>query len=120
MSVKTTGLEFKKFYFDEDFWPKGAYHDELEIVIDGKQYTSNDVDSVDFSTLADNDSITIIDGVVLSEDDSTSVGFVTFFKRWRKQCNNKYITLECDASAYEELKAALAVVIKSHKAKMIG
>mgnify|MGYP006272807495 CR=1 FL=1 len=36
--MMTTGAEFKAFYTDPEWWPQGAYHDDVVLNIDGIAY----------------------------------------------------------------------------------
>lgn len=81
MTTKTTGAEWKRFYSDKTYWPKQAYHEDEELIVDGEPWTWTD----DMMTIADAAKITVSGGVVyLNENDKNGPTVEAYFKRWRK------------------------------------
>ena len=80
MAVKTTGAEFKKFYYDPEFWPKDSWIDEIELLVDGERNESAE-DDVDI--ILDESKVTIVSGFVALDKDNTP-SLESFFKKWRK------------------------------------
>ena len=44
--MKTTGLELKRFYSDEAFWPEEASIDDWYLEVDGIETDPEDLDSI--------------------------------------------------------------------------
>jgi hypothetical protein len=98
--IKTTGLEFKEFYFDEAYWPEGWFHDDGEITIDGKEDTPID------ENIPDSSSVVINGGTIFKGDyDAGDIDFETHFKRWRKAQTSEYVTVIIPKGKSDELKA---------------
>ena len=62
MTVKTTGAEFKRFYFDDAYWPDGTWHEDEEIEVYGLR-TSEDIAIED---IPDTASMRISAGMVMN------------------------------------------------------
>jgi hypothetical protein len=105
MTVKTTGTELKRFYFDEAFWPDGAWHEDEEI----EAYGSPLSEDIGIEDVPDNAVVKITGGVVLGlpdwEDDGPS--FEAHFKRWRKAQNAVSFVVECAKDKEEAVRAAI-------------
>ena len=91
MAVRTTGAEWNKFYSDISAWPKGAWHDDEEILVNGSPHDpDNDLGSIDPSA-----SITVSGGTVyLLPEDNDGPALDLYFKRWRKAQTTVYIVCE--------------------------
>lgn len=103
MTVKTTGAEFWAFYNDEGFWPKGAWHDDTLILVNGKE-----VDDYTRENIPDDAQLVLDGGVVfLDERGTKDTGFEAHFKKWRKGQNTAYLAVECPKDKLEAVKAAI-------------
>ena len=112
MAIKTNGAELKAFYNDDAYWQKkedstsdDIWHEELVLVVNGAEQSD------DFSInedLQDEDQVTIIDGVVLSNIEKfNGRSFESFFKAWRKQQNTVYLSV---SAPKDKLDAVLAAI----------
>lgn len=103
MAVKATGREWKDFYEDDNFWPKGAWHEGEEIWIDGKwleEFTPEE--------LSDSSILTVKGGIVyLSEDANDGPSLETFFKRWRKNRNTTIFIVEVSKECTDAMRALI-------------
>lgn len=109
MATKTNGAELKAFYADGEFWPNsedsqiGIFHEETVLQVNG------DVpDDVEITDLNDTDSVTILSGVVLDENDrSFEMSFEAYFKKWRKKANTTYLIVSVPNDKADAVKAAI-------------
>lgn len=112
MATKTTGAELRAFYNDDAYWQKSPdsssdeiWHEELVLVVNGVEKTD------DFSInedLADDDKVTIIDGVILSTIDAFGArSFESFFRAWRKLQSTAHFTVTVPKEKLEAVKAAI-------------
>lgn len=101
MSVKTTGLEFKKFFTDDDFWPEGWSHEGVIMINRG------DCIEFDMDDIKDDAIVCFQHGVVLDEEYASRGSFESFFKKWRRKQTIKSILVECDVAKFEAVKAAI-------------
>jgi len=102
MAIKTTGIEFKKFYSDRSIWQEGWWHEDEFILIDG--IPSDEFDG-DYDQLNDNCKISISGGVVFDEENEAKWSFESFFKKWKKSQSTTYLSIEIENTKLEELKA---------------
>lgn len=107
MTVKTTGIEIKRFYRDKDFWPDDngeTYHDSEEIFVDG---TSLAIEKSIFD-IPDSAVVSIRGGVVFGPMwDSNEPTFEAYFKRWKKMQTTVTLLIECDVTAADVVAAAI-------------
>lgn len=104
MGVKTNGSEFKRYYNDPDSWPKDAWHDDILIVVDGRELG----DDAELNEIADHAIVEIQSGVVYtSEDDRDPVDMELHFKRWRKKQSVQTILVSIEVSKLDEFKVAI-------------
>ena len=104
MTVKTTAIEFKTFYNDDDFWPDGRWHEGGEIIItfDGQVI----VDSPRYSLLQmpNHAEVSITGGLV--QDGVIEFGtFEDYFKKWWEQQGR--LTVRAPLDKLEAVKAAI-------------
>ena len=82
-NVITTGAELKAFYRDSKFWPEGGvtevWHEEVSLRINGKLNESPDIHGID-----DAATVEIVNGGVISNDDSVDEHFDAYFRKWQK------------------------------------
>lgn len=105
MATKATGAEFKKFYADETMWPKGTYHDDTILCVDGVEQE----DGIDPEKLSDTAIVHIKGGYLVGPQWEHNEGpsLEIYFKRWRKAQNTALLSVECDKSVLEAVKAAI-------------
>lgn len=103
MVAKSTGAEFKRFYQDPEFWPDGAFHEDVIFKVDG--HTQED--GIDVQTLRDNSTVTIEGGIVLGVFNDNEPSVDAYFKRWKKQQTRTSFLVECEVSKLDAVKAAI-------------
>ena len=107
MTVKTTGIEIKRFYSDKDFWPDDngdTYHDSEEIFVDG---TSLDIEKSIFD-IPDGAVVRIRGGIVFGPKwNSNEPTFEAYFKQWKKRQTTTTLVIECDVTAADAVVAAI-------------
>ena len=95
MSTKTDGATFKAFYRDKNYWPDGTYHDEVLVLINGKDPGENisldkindtDVLSIEYGWLHE-----LPDGRGGYIDDRT---FEAHFLKWLEEQNTVRLVVE--------------------------
>lgn len=118
MTVKTFGVEFKRFYSDQKYWPdKGdTYHDDVIYRVNGEEVDGD----FDMTKVEDTASIEIEGGIVMnspfySKDNEPSLE--TYFRRWKKEQTTAYFLVECDVSQVEGAKKAVKDYLASLKSK---
>ena len=99
MTVKTTGAEFKRFYADSAFWPKGASHEEEKILADGEE-----PDILD--EIPDNAMVSITGGIVLGIK-GKEPSLESWFRKWKKTQTTVSFVVECDITAQVNLISAI-------------
>lgn len=104
MPIKTTGLEWNKFYSDPEFWPDDYWHEGEFVKVNGEEKDEN----YSISQVEDNDSLLIsISGGVVYVGDNVNVDQIpleSHFKRWRKKQLKSIVLIDIDNSKLEELK----------------
>lgn len=103
MTVKTTGAEFKRFYFDDAYWPDGTWHKGEEIEVDGLPI-SEDLAIVD---VPDTASMRITGGVVMGLTDDSDPSVESYFKKWRKAQSTVSFVVECDKDKEGAVRSAV-------------
>lgn len=107
MAVKTTGAEFKRFYEDENFWPKDdgrTWHDDEVVTVNGIEQK----DGVDTTVMADDAAVRLEGGIVYGPKwDGNEPSLEAYFKRWRKLQNTSSFLVECDTAHLDAVKAAV-------------
>jgi hypothetical protein len=99
-----SGAEWKTFYADDNSWPDGSWHDDAEITIDGSAVGPD----FDLSKVSDCAQMSVSGGVVFFEETDEGPSLESHFKKWRKQQNTIFITVECNKDAVEKVRAAIA------------
>ncbi|MFA6354049.1 MAG: hypothetical protein WCW93_03905 [Candidatus Paceibacterota bacterium] len=100
--IKTTGLEFKRFYDDSEVWVDGAYHDDLELYINGTQWMGD----TDLEVIDNTDKIRIGSGVILY-DDGTYADFCKVFRGWLKKQTTVILTVEVPKEKAQILESGI-------------
>ena len=103
MSVKTTGAEFKRFYFDDSYWPDGTWHEDEEIEIDGNPI-SEDLAIEDIHDIA---ALKVTGGIVMGRADGITPSVESYFKKWRKAQNTVSLVVECGKDKEADVRAAV-------------
>ena len=103
MTVKTTGAEFKRFYFDDAYWPDGTWHEDEEIEVDGLP-TSEDLA---IENIPDTASMRIAGGVVMGLADDSAPSVESYFKKWRKAQSTASFVVECAKDKEGAVRAAI-------------
>lgn len=101
MTIKTTAVEFKKFYNNEDLWPEGG---ETIITFDGQVI----VDSPRYHLLEmpDHAEVSITGGLV--RDGEKEFGtFEAYFEKWRKKQGITHLSISVPLDKLEAIKAAI-------------
>lgn len=111
MTIKCTGLEFKKFYSDDPAWGEESYHDGLEIRVNGSDEHG---DGFDDSVLKDTDTIEILGGYVYIPS-STEGGMPLdkFFRKWKKNQDTETIVVTVDKARLPYLMDAIRGVVSA-------
>lgn len=105
MAVKMTGAEWLAFYSDPSFWPKGAWHDDEEFLVDGSPAS----DGLDLAKVPPEASITVSGGIVyIRATDNHGPSLESYIRRWRKVQTTTMIAVEVPKEKLEAVKAAIA------------
>lgn len=106
-NVQTTGFELKAFYQDSKFWPEGGvtevWHEEVSLIINGKTDHSPDIHNIE-----DSASVEILNGGVMSNDDTVSEDFDSYFLKWKEQQTNTNVICNIPKEKLEAFKALVA------------
>ena len=105
MSVKTTGAELTRFYFDDAYWPDGAWHEYEEIEVNGSPLSEDS----GIEEVPDDAVVKITGGAVIGLPGCGNGGpsFEGHFKRWRKSQNTVSFVVECDKKDVDILKTSI-------------
>ena len=103
MATKTTGAEFKAFYSDEEWWPKGTWHEDEEVSIDGVQAD----DDTDLSLVADGGRLVLSNGYVTNTEGVDLGSFEGYFRKWRKKQTTAVLAVEVPLNKVESVTAAI-------------
>ena len=103
MTTKTTGAEFKRFYFDDAYWHDGMWHEDEEIEVDGLPIS----EYLAFEDIPDTASMRIANGVVLGLADDSGPSFESYFKKWRKAQSTVSFVVECDKDKEGAVRSAV-------------
>lgn len=106
MTVKTTGAEFKRFYFDEAYWPDGTWHEDEEIKVDGLPISED----LAIEDIPDTAVMKIAGGVVLGLTDGSDPSVKSYFKKWRKAQSTVSFVVECDKDKEGAVRSAVRAV----------
>lgn len=109
MSTKTTGQELLAFYKDRAFWHEDdpaveIWHEDLAIKVNG-ELKDQDVGAFIEDQMKPGDQIVIVNGYL----DSTvsqyqDLNFETFFKRWRKNQSDSFLSVQVPKDKQNELE----------------
>lgn len=105
MTVKTTGAELKRFYFDDAYWPDGTWHEDEEIEVNGSPLSEDS----GIEAVPDDAVVKIAGGAVIGLPGCGNEGpsFEGYFKKWRKAQNTVSFVVECAKDNEEVVRAAI-------------
>lgn len=105
MTVKTTGAEIKRFYFDEAFWPEGVWHEDEDIEVNGSPLSEDS----GIEEVPDDAVVKIAGGAVIGLPGCENGGpsFEGYFKKWRRVQNTVSFVVECAKDNEEAVRAAI-------------
>ncbi|KVP96681.1 hypothetical protein WJ97_12420 [Burkholderia ubonensis] len=108
MTLKTSGLEFKRFYNDSKFWHEDTYNDDVLLHVDGRVLSPD----ADPSGVKDNAVVEIRSGWVDNIPADVAGGadgmsLKNYFLHWQKQQSTATLVVECPR---EYLEAVIAAV----------
>lgn len=94
--IKTTGREFKSYYFDKSAWPDGAWHEEETMTIDGVVQDQDNY--IEPESIPDSAIISLSHGCVFMSEDGhgKTMSMEAHFKRWKKAQTMMTIVIEFD------------------------
>lgn len=102
MTVKTTGAEFKRYYNDDQAWPDDAWHDGIEVRVDGVDLGDESVEGI-----GDGAKVEIVSGDVFLPENDDSICILKHFRKWLKNQNTAALMVECPKDKLEAVKAAI-------------
>lgn len=108
MATKASGIEFKRFYNDPQYWPAvgDTYHEDVVFIVNGQELS----DERDPGSVADADVVSIDGGIVMHSpfyDAGKEPSMESYFKRWRREQNTIIVAVECDRKDLEAVQAAI-------------
>lgn len=102
--VKTTGVNFKKFYSDPDMWPEGYWHEDEIVCVNGVRIEEL------YEEMPDDAKVTIEGGCIVSEEGVHIDSMESLFRKWKKKQTSTYIiTLVPNDKMDQFIKAVKAV-----------
>lgn len=101
--VKVTGNEWNRFYADPEAWPDGAWHEDEEITVDGKEPGGD----FDFSAIPDAATLNLAGGIVYFNGLEEGPSLEAHFKRWRKRQTTSVLVVEVPHKAADAVRAAI-------------
>lgn len=105
MAVRVSGSEWRDFYADKSFWPKGAWHDDEEILVNGHPPG----DDFNFDEVDDADILTVSGGIVYPDEDARDgPSLESHFKRWRKRQTTSILIVEVPNESSDAVRAAIS------------
>lgn len=102
MTVKTTGAEFKRFYFDDAYWPDGTWHEDEDLDVDGAPIHED----LAIEDIPDTASVKVTGGTVIGLADGSEPSVESYFKKWR-QARSVSFVVECDKDKEGAVRAAI-------------
>ena len=104
MSIKTTGAEWNAFYADKEAWPKGAWHEDEDLTIDGK-WAGEDYDLANIAPAA---AVSVSGGIVyLDGAGAEGPSLESHFRTWRKKQSTARFSCEAPINLADAVKAAI-------------
>jgi len=109
--VKTTGIEFKRFYNDPLIWTQDAYHDDDFFIVDGKEI--DECEDI-ITAIKDASKVEIHSGVIIYPDGS-DIDMILAFKKWKKAQTITVLIVELEKTSVDNFIA----MVKEFGAKVI-
>ena len=105
MAVRTTGVEWKRFFNDRAAWRPGVRYEDAEIIVDDKLWEG---DAADLATIPDSAFLSISGGIVyLLLSDTNGPTLEVYFRRWRRLQNTVFITCEAPRTSADAVRDAI-------------
>jgi hypothetical protein len=102
--IRSTGLEWKRFYGDPSVWKDGAYHDDSKILVDGVDAEEN---QIDLSLIDDAAKVELHSGAFFPDGSGDPEELNDVFRKWRKAQTMSSFVVEVPNDRVEEAKAAI-------------
>jgi hypothetical protein len=97
MATKITGIDFKAFYYDKEFWPENTYIEEFVAKINGVEPNSDtDIGEI----IKDSDIVSVESGYIVDHPDYDG-SFVSYYKKWKREQTIRHIVIEIDKDVLE-------------------
>jgi hypothetical protein len=110
MTTTTTGLEFKRFYLDSNFWPEtgNTYHDDVLLHVNGRDLS----DDEDPRNIVDEAVVEIRSGWVAdipadAPGGADEMSLEDYFMLWQKQQSTTTLVVECPRDHLEQVTLAV-------------
>lgn len=103
MPVKCTGAQFKAFYNDDAIWPEDSWHEDGTVLVNGAMVD----DAFDLGSVADNDLISVADGIVLGVSDKIDPTLEGYLRKWLEAKATVSMAVEIERTNEEALRAAI-------------
>ena len=102
--LKISGIEWNLFYSDKTAWPKGAWHEEEKILIDGRE---PDID-LDLSSVPNYCTLDITGGIFYRDGNATEgISLVNHIRKWRKKQSTTVFVIEVPNHLAELMRASV-------------
>ena len=102
--LKTTGKEFKKFYYDESYWPNEVWHDDETLLVDGAEWPWEQADVIEMPDTAE---VQLDGGHVRELPDGQEMSFESYFMQWRKRQCTVRLLIEVPGEKQDAVLAAV-------------
>lgn len=104
--AKTNGLEFKRFYGDNEWTPAPAYFDDEELTVNGTDYDP----SGDISAIPDDAVVIVRGGAVLELPNGAEPSVESHFRAWKREQTKIAVVVEIDRAKFDLLVEAIRSV----------
>jgi hypothetical protein len=102
---ESNGAEFKRFYSDPTYWKTWTWHEDAEILIDGKDLDEHDIP---MTAINDSDIVEITGGIVFVEEgDKCGPSVESYFRKWKKEQRTAIMVIECPIGKASEVADAV-------------
>lgn len=105
MTVTTNGIEFKRFYLDEAFWPDDLWSENEKIFVDGHPHESDEL----FTLIPDTATVKIVGGYLQSTT-RRPVELMTYegyFRHWQATQVAHTLVVTVPPECVEAVRAAV-------------
>lgn len=107
MSAKMKGVEFNAYYNDDEYWEKGAWHDDHCVKVNGEYREELDENIPDDADVVIESGTVYIPVAGESGAEEKDIPLVTHFKNWRKKNNFSFIVVIVKKDKASEVREAL-------------